>query len=273
VSVRVMSWVWEHSQSGPTQRLVLLAIADCANDSGAEAYPSMSKLRMKTGLSERAIQGALKNLSELGELVVYLNAGPKGCNRYRITMPTPAGDAPPQEMRGAGDAAPPHDVHPSPAGNAGDPPQQMHPNHPSTIKEPSVKTSRPQSEPPKRPDVEEICSYLADKIVKNGSRRPRITPEWRNQARLLLDKDGCTVEMVKKAIDWCQADPFWSANILSMPKLREKYDQLRLAAKRPNGRVVERDGLRLKPETAENLARRERFAQMDAANDQKAIDQ
>jgi hypothetical protein len=31
-------------------------------------------------------------------------------------------------------------------------------------------------------------------------------------------------------IRWCQADEFWRGNILSMPKLREKYDQLRLKA-------------------------------------------
>lgn len=49
---------------------------------------------------------------------------------------------------------------------------------------------------------------------------------------MLLDADGKTVDQVKAAIAWCQADPFWRANVLSMPKLREKYDQLRLQAQR-----------------------------------------
>src|SRR5690606_6482867 len=48
VSVRAMSWVWNYSRSKPTQRLVLLAIADCANDHGAEAYPSNATLAAKT---------------------------------------------------------------------------------------------------------------------------------------------------------------------------------------------------------------------------------
>jgi hypothetical protein len=38
------------------------------------------------------------------------------------------------------------------------------------------------------------------------------------------------------AIDWCQSDPFWRANILSMPKLREKYETLRLRAAEKSGK-------------------------------------
>lgn len=85
---------------------------------------------------------------------------------------------------------------------------------------------------PTRADVERICRHLADKIEENGSKRPTITKEWRRQARLLLDKDKRTVEQVIKAIDWCQASAFWRPNIMSMPKLREQYDRLRLEAQR-----------------------------------------
>jgi hypothetical protein len=239
MSVRVMSWVWEQSKSQPTSRLVLLAIADCANDVGAEAYPSMTKLRAKTGLSERAIQGAIQKLVSIGELVVSLNAGPRGCNRYRVIL-TPAGDAP----------------------------QQVHPNHPLTIREPSVKASRPTKAVDERPDVEKVCRHLADRIADNGSKRPAITPRWRMAARLLLDDDGRTVEQVIKAIDWSQADGFWRSNVLSMPKLREKYDQLRLAAQLPNGRaspLIEVNGMRLQPKTAANLAGRAKWEAQDQA--------
>ncbi|OPC81830.1 hypothetical protein B4N89_13580 [Embleya scabrispora] len=108
-------------------------------------------------------------------------------------------------------------------------------NAPRTINEPPVEpsssseaaTAAPQES---RDDVEQICRHLADRIAENGSRRPTITARWRTEARLLLDKDGRTVAQVLAAIDWCQADSFWRANVLSMPKLREKYDQLRLKA-------------------------------------------
>ncbi len=83
-----------------------------------------------------------------------------------------------------------------------------------------------------RPDVDALCQHLAERIEANGSKRPTITKRWRTSARLLLDVDGRTPDQVRAAIDWCQTDEFWRANVMSMPKLREKYDQLRLAATR-----------------------------------------
>ncbi|MFC7219245.1 hypothetical protein ACFQLX_13865 [Streptomyces polyrhachis] len=83
-----------------------------------------------------------------------------------------------------------------------------------------------------RPDVEQVCTALADAVEANGSLRPSVTGRWRTEARLMLDKDHRTLSQVLTAISWCQNDPFWRSNILSIPKLREKYDQLRLAALR-----------------------------------------
>jgi hypothetical protein len=80
------------------------------------------------------------------------------------------------------------------------------------------------------PDVEAICTHLADRIEANGARRPTITKTWRKDARLLIHKDGYTTQQIHWIIDWCQTDPFWRTNILSMTKLREKFEQLKLKA-------------------------------------------
>lgn len=91
---------------------------------------------------------------------------------------------------------------------------------------------KPSSKPdkPARMDVERLCKHLADRVEANGSKRPNITKGWRDAARLLLDEDKRTEAQVRDAIDWCQKDEFWRTNIMSMPKLREKYDTLRLRA-------------------------------------------
>lgn len=86
-----------------------------------------------------------------------------------------------------------------------------------------------------RPDVEQACLLLAELMEANGCRRPAINKEWRDAARLLLDKDGVALDDVLGAIRWSQANDFWMANIHSMPKLRKQYDTLRLQAQR--GRV------------------------------------
>ncbi len=83
-----------------------------------------------------------------------------------------------------------------------------------------------------RDDVTRICDHLADAIEANGSPRPTIGVKWRDAARLMLDRDGRTEEEVHGAIAWCQRDEFWRSNILSLPKLRDKYDTLRLQAQR-----------------------------------------
>ena len=79
-----------------------------------------------------------------------------------------------------------------------------------------------------RNDVLTLCEFLADKIEDNGSKRPNPNKQWFDSARLMLDRDGRDYVECKQLIIWCQESIFWRANILSMPKFREKYDQLRL---------------------------------------------
>ncbi|MGO2520190.1 MAG: hypothetical protein ACTH8F_08710 [Microbacterium sp.] len=112
-----------------------------------------------------------------------------------------------------------------------------------------------------RPDVERLLDVLESEVVSNGGKAPARNGKNRDAMRLLLDKDGRSVEQVEAAIRWCQADEFWRANILSASKLREKFDQLRLAAqRRPSGasRAVERQ--------QHNLSVVARFAAMDEAD-------
>lgn len=122
-----------------------------------------------------------------------------------------------------------------------------------------------------RPDVEQVCRHLADRIQANGAKRPEITRKWRQAARLMLDRDKRTVEQVLRAIDWAQDHDFWRANVLSMPKLREKYDQLRLQAQRgrprasPGTDLVEHHGAMLRPATVARLQDHARFVAMDEA--------
>lgn len=100
-----------------------------------------------------------------------------------------------------------------------------------------------------RGDVERLCQHLADLVEANGSRRPAITDRWRDAARLLIDRDGRTETQVRTAIDWCQGHEFWRSNVLSMPKLREKYDQMRLQAQRDSAvaPASPRNGSQIRP--------------------------
>lgn len=100
---------------------------------------------------------------------------------------------------------------------------------------PTPSPSTSAVEPSARPDVDRICTHLADRIEANGSKRPTVGERWRTAGRLLMDADHRTEQQVHAAIDWCQSDEFWRANVLSMSTLREKYDQLRLVAEQRRG--------------------------------------
>ncbi len=86
MSIKVMQNVWDHAKAQGTKRLILLAIADCANDEGY-AYPSISTITRKCGLkSTRSVQKQMRQLEYSGELVVYERAGNRKQNVYEITI-------------------------------------------------------------------------------------------------------------------------------------------------------------------------------------------
>jgi hypothetical protein len=87
MSVRVMAWVWEHSQARGSDRLVLLAIADNANDDGGNAFPGHAELMRKTLLPRSTVYGCIERLIESGELERAEPGGGRGRRTiYRVTM-------------------------------------------------------------------------------------------------------------------------------------------------------------------------------------------
>ena len=84
MAVQVMAWVFDHSQSRPVPRLVLLAIANFCNESGEYAYPGVPRLARICGLSERGVRKALVELVKLGELRIAVKGGGRRANRYTV---------------------------------------------------------------------------------------------------------------------------------------------------------------------------------------------
>ena len=84
MSIKVSSWVWEHSEQKGTALLVMLAIADHAHDDGAGAYPSVATLARKARTTPRNVKMLLRRLQDDGELEILFNAGPNRVNVYRV---------------------------------------------------------------------------------------------------------------------------------------------------------------------------------------------
>jgi hypothetical protein len=86
MSVDAREWVWEHSSSRGTARLVLLSIADRVPDEQCVAWASLSSLMDRTKASRTAVRDALKALVASGELEELVGLrGPQGSTVYRLT--------------------------------------------------------------------------------------------------------------------------------------------------------------------------------------------
>lgn len=125
MSLDAMKAVWERRDLKPHERLVLLALADHADETGC-CYPSIARLSQRTGMVERGVQGVLKRLTEMGLVTVTPNAGQGGANLYRVTpraavtpaTHAPAPHAPPAPDAPAPHAPPPHPMRQTPAPGA-----------------------------------------------------------------------------------------------------------------------------------------------------------
>ena len=95
MSIRVMTNVWQFSNAAGTDLLVLLALADIADDDG-ECWPSVGYVARKCRIDTRTTQRRIRSLEKLGEVVVIVGggrtrtAGATPSNRYRITVHMPA---------------------------------------------------------------------------------------------------------------------------------------------------------------------------------------
>lgn len=69
MSVRALSHVWQHSQQKGGNLLVLLALADFADDEGV-SWASASKIAEKSRLDERHARRILRELESAGEITV-----------------------------------------------------------------------------------------------------------------------------------------------------------------------------------------------------------
>jgi hypothetical protein len=147
VSIRLMSAVFESQTLGPTERLIMLALADHADDEG-RCYPSIERLRQRTGLSERAVQTNIRNLVAQGYVRIVVGGGKGNANLYFVSA-NPAGDAPRTKC--------------TPAGDAPQTPQEMRANPAADAPEPSGTTKEPSED--KRAVARELEAWASPNAV------------------------------------------------------------------------------------------------------------
>lgn len=224
MSIESIAICLHHSKATGTDKVVLLGIANHDGDGGA--WPTIATLAKYANVSERNTQKAVERLIEIGEVRRHTQQGgnaktrpDKRPNRYEVLVRCPADcDGSSQHRNGvslATELGVEYDMNgvsfPTERGVAVDT---------LTILEPSLEPSLTLVEP--------LANRLADWIERNGSKRPKITPEWLRELERMHRIDGREIEAIEAMIDWSQQDSFWRGNILSPKKLRKHYDTMRL---------------------------------------------
>lgn len=209
MSAAASRWAWAVRDITPTQKLVLVCLADHAGKDGGNCFPAIARVASECCLSERAVQYAMRQLAELGLMTAEPRPGRstlyslpiEGCNTC-----TPAPDAPVQEMQGRG------------ATGAGEGCISCTHNH----KEPSINHHKEKSAPRKKEalDLTPLPSDIDPDIwadfvkVRNAKKKPLTDTAVK---RLATQLERCRAigfppnESLGLAVErnWVSVDPDW----------------------------------------------------------------
>lgn len=84
MSVKAITWAWS-VEAKPTEKLMLLALADHANDEDFTCWPSLTHLEKKTGLNRTTVWRSIDRLVELGAVTRH-GTHASGATIYRVAL-------------------------------------------------------------------------------------------------------------------------------------------------------------------------------------------
>lgn len=178
-----MSLVWANGPLPPHQRLMMLALADNANDRGL-SWPSVSTLAQKCSVKERAAQYTLQSLQSDGWLSIEERPGRSNYYRVNVDRLTHAMECTPAtDCTGAAEER--EVVQPTA------PEPSM--NHQEV---PTPPTPRKRGRLQYTPDFEEFWEAYPRKVDKQGAARA-----WEKVRALNIDRRTVIIAATQLAVD------------------------------------------------------------------------
>lgn len=227
----------------PTRKLVLLKLADNANDKG-ECFPSYQHIADHCEVSRRSVISHIDALIKMGlvEKKSRKNQDGSSSNLYILHL-----------EKGSENISPPSERISPPSENIS--PITNHSiNQSINHIDLSLQTKTPATSPTKKFSFTEMDLAMAKEMFAriqklNPNHKQPNFEAWANDIRLLSERDGKSHPEIIDLFEWANQDRFWQANILSPRKLREKWDVLVLQRNRQA--KPRRDNLSMEWNTAE----------------------
>lgn len=242
MSIKILSRVWDESQASGSALLMLLAIADFADDNG-KAYPSKTTLAHKSRMSPRSVQRIIADLEQSGELRVAKQAGPGAVNLYWVI---------PDGRGGANLSLSQSDLGESPATEGGVTADQKG-SHPR-LPEPSLTATEPSDIPDGAELYNNPLAPGGQIIITKGDQTEeplpveddifRRTPDWwgdlkgitKAEKPLVKNLDDCIIWLAEKNISEGKADETAAALAAQWPgkaKYKDVWAAFRNWVQRP----------------------------------------
>lgn len=174
MSVLAMTWAWGRSVGHPAQKLVLMALADHADDRGI-CHPGIDRIAEKVELAPRTVRRYLGDLVEAGHIQRRRRRrknGTLGTYQYRLRIPREKGVQRPHAASGL----------PRPVAGSDQWPSQVPTSGRSSVRaepsvEPSGLTASPSAATPPTPPAVEIDRYFGE-AHQEAVRVLRALPGW-----------------------------------------------------------------------------------------------
>lgn len=162
-----MNLVWEHAPVSGNELLLMLALADFADDEG-RAGASMTTLARKTRSDERTARRVLRRLQKHGLIAVDRKPGPENINRYRLLCEGWGQFAPGGVLPGGVLPPPPGQIAPTPGGEM--PPRGQSAPTPATASPPAQTRSPRAGARTRTPSIDLLEAHTPDVcVLENGS--------------------------------------------------------------------------------------------------------
>lgn len=171
MSIKIMSWVWDNSPQDGSALLLLLALADAANDEGY-CWPGLVRLAKKIRRDRRHVIRLIEELEKSGAIQVRRRKDGKlnRSNMYRVMTPeslvTP--ETPPSDI----DVTTPSDAHVTTLVTPMSPESSLNRNDEPSIKHKDSNVAAPRKRPSKADPRTDHAAIKA--ILKVMGRRPPI---------------------------------------------------------------------------------------------------
>ncbi len=232
MSHKVSTFVWKFSQAKYASRLVLVALADFADDEGY-CWPSVKTIAKKARVSERTAQYGIRQLIEIGELAVDPNCGPNGCNVYRVLMPCGGAitDAPPCNPENKPVQRPVEntlEIAPKPSGTVIVQPSEEPSNVPSSSRLPALRHPVGSEENPIPTETEVTQRFISLGMPEKDAK---------TEAPLLLafyDSNGWRIGGRSRMISWKGACVTWMGRWQKETKPRQPRQPSLFVRERPS---------------------------------------